>query len=82
MITLPSNDFWGRRSGSLMKTKEGVCRAFKQMQFGTGSSGAGKKIVKTDKSPHLPNAWFGKSYKSKEDRKYSSVKKKSNGKHP
>jgi hypothetical protein len=72
---LLSNEFWGRRSGSLMKAKEGLVGVFKQMQWGSGSSGSGKKNHRTDKSPRLNSAWFGKDYKTKEQKNAQRHKK-------
>jgi hypothetical protein len=72
---LPSNEFWGRRSGSLMKSKEGLVGVFKQMQWGSGSSGSGKKNHRTEKSPNVNSKWFGGTYKTKEEKNAQSHKK-------
>lgn len=64
MIILQSNEYWGRRSGvKNAKTKEGVQNIFRQMQFASGKSGAGKPF--NTKLINVPRKWFGKSYKSK-----------------
>jgi hypothetical protein len=60
MKTLPSNEFWGRRSGSVTKNQGNI---FKAQQFGSGKSGAGKAW--STKLINVPAKWFGVNYKSK-----------------
>ena len=65
---LPSNEFWGNRSGSFDKSTpnaggQPVGNIFRQMQYGSGPSRTGKP-VKTS-LVNVPHKYFGKSYKSK-----------------
>jgi hypothetical protein len=66
-IELKSNEFWGRRSGTPKHRGKSagafITPSFPQMQFGSGSSGAGKAFHNPFKN--VPRKWFGKNYKSK-----------------
>lgn len=63
MKVLKSNEFWGRRSGTVKRRGETVSYEFPQMQWGTGSSRSGKQIA--NKLINVPRKWFMKNYKSK-----------------
>lgn len=64
MKILKSNEFWGRRSGCMYKGTKGFSTlAFKQMQWGTGTSGNTKKVQSDLK---VNRKWFH-GYKSKND---------------
>lgn len=66
---LPSNEFWGRRSGKLKHTGRAqnafATPAFIQQQYGAGSSSSVKKFKRNEKSPNVNHRWFNVSYKSK-----------------
>lgn len=59
-MLLTSNEFWGRRSGTI--TKEGA-KTFRALQWGAGSSG-NRHPFRTELK-NVPRKWFGVNYKSK-----------------
>lgn len=61
--TLPSNEYWGRRSGSIDNSKPGgqttiIGRVFRQQQYKSGASRSGKtfglRLINVNKK------WFKK----------------------
>ena len=64
--TLTSNEFWGRRSGALtFVPKDRIyILGFRQMQYGCGASGAGRKLNTDLKG--LNKKWFH-GYKNTHD---------------
>lgn len=67
-INLKTNEFWGRKSGTIRVVKNNEERIFRQMQWGHGSSGNRKAFNRTKFTPDLPRSWFGKGYKSKRNK--------------
>jgi hypothetical protein len=65
-IKLRVNEFWGRRSGSIQKTRDGVLFIFKQRQYGSGRTGNAASF--NTKLINIPRKWFGKTYKTKAEK--------------
>ena len=63
MKTLSSNEFWGRRSGQVVKSKESFDNKFVQQQYGAGPSGNSRPVKTT--LIDVNKKWFGKDYKRK-----------------
>lgn len=59
-VVMPSNSFWGKRSGKIHKDGS---LAFEQKKYGNGSMSSGKpdrcKLI------NVPHKWFKVTYKSK-----------------